>query len=146
MSTKPIEPQLSPRQMHVRQRTWQIWVPFGVAGLIVLAALVYAILLAAGMGGVSEWADVSLILLILPGLVMTLVFVAITGGLAFLVTVAIRKLPKLTARIMGVLLKLQNGVNTFSKKAAQPFITVSSWQAGLRRLKRSVSGKPDPAG
>jgi hypothetical protein len=140
MSTQNISRVEQARRRHKRQRTWQIWVPFGAFGLLVLAAMVFSVFLAAGGGGVSEWADVSLIVLILPGLLCSFGLMVLTGGLAGLTIIVNRKLPVLTGKIHSALGRVQQIAESISQKAASPFIKVASLKAGLIRLRNLIFG------
>ncbi|HZW02790.1 MAG TPA: hypothetical protein VFF68_02590 [Anaerolineaceae bacterium] len=111
-----------------------------MAALIVLGVMVYAILLATGGGNdVAEWASVSLIFLILPALFGALILLALTGGLAFLVTMLIGRLPTYTRKIRVFLLNLNRMVERIGNQAAKPFVAYNSWRAGIRRLRSSLA-------
>ena len=43
-------PNLSPPPKHVRDRLWQIWLPVGAAGVIILAVMVYVVITAFAPG------------------------------------------------------------------------------------------------
>lgn len=143
MNAQGQAPKVSPHPKHLRDRVWQIWVPMGIAVLIVLGVMVYAVVLATGAGNaVAEWASVSLIILILPALLGALVFLAITAGLAFVVTLLIGRLPYYTRKIRVFLLNLNRTVERLGNQTTKPFVTYNSWRAGVRRG-REVVARPE---
>ena len=140
MNAQGQTPKVSPHPKHLRDRVWQIWVPMGAAVLVVLGVMVYAVILATGGGNnVEEWASVSLILLILPALLGALIILAITAGLAFLVTMLIGRLPYYTRKVRVFLLNLNRTVERIGNQAAKPFVAYNSWRAGVRRGREALA-------
>jgi hypothetical protein len=123
------------RQAHRQQALWQIILPFSV-GLLVILALVMITILSATRGGgdVSLWADISLIWLLLPVIFFTLIFFAIVSGLVYLVIKLIAILPKYAFKAQNIMTTVQEKVRLGSDKAAEPFMKVNGFWAGLRKL------------
>lgn len=140
MTTQSPSPKVSPHPKHLRDRVWQIWVPMGIAVLVVLGVMVYAVVLATGAGNaVAEWASISLIILILPALLGALILLLITGALAYVVTMLIGRLPVYTSKVRVFLLDLNRAVERAGNQAAKPFIAYNSWREGVRRGREVVS-------
>ncbi len=125
------------RAAHKRQVFWQITAPFVVFLLIVLALMVLTIWSAlGGEGGVSRWADISLIWLILPNLAFTLIFTAIVAALVYGLVKLSGVLPEVTFRIQEFLASLQIRLREISDSAARPVIKVGGFWASVRALFR----------
>ena len=123
------------RDAHRRQVLWQITLPFVVGVLLILALAVLSVVSALGGGEVvSRWADISLIWLILPMIVFTLIFLAVVSGLVYLVVKLIGVLPGYAFKAQEFLASLQEKLRSLSDKAAQPVIKVGGVWAGVRKL------------
>jgi hypothetical protein len=132
----PIFPPRNPftHQKHRREVFWQVTIPLA-AGLIIVLALAVGVTFASS-GLASRLADVSLIWLILPAMVITLVFLVLTAGLAYGVIWLIGKLPPLAFKIHKFLLLFSTRVRKISDKAVEPVIRVESLKASWRALRR----------
>ncbi len=123
------------REAHRRQVLWQISLPFGVGILLILALAGLTVLSALGGGaGVSRWADISLIWLILPMIVFTLILLAIVAGLVYLIVKLISVLPGSAFKVQELMASWQEKIRSASDKAAQPVIRVGGFWAGVRKL------------
>jgi len=83
--------------IHRREVFWQITFPLIIALLLILG-LVGVVIFAGfqGLGEVSRWADVSLIWLLLPALVVVLVMLLMLSGVVYLIT-RLLAIPRLCA-------------------------------------------------
>ncbi len=123
---------LAARASHRRQVLWQITIPF-ILGLIILIALaVGSVFLSSG--AISRWASISLIWLILPNLLFTLIFIAILGGILFGVIKLIGVTPRLFNRLHELLDKVQQAAEKIGNTAAKPVITVYGWAAAVKAV------------
>ncbi|HHY89082.1 MAG TPA: hypothetical protein GYA06_09205 [Chloroflexi bacterium] len=131
-------PNLSPPPKHVRDRLWQIWLPVGAAGVIILAVMVYVVITAFAPGDDSlrKPADISLILLCLPGMMIGLVMLVLTAGMAYLTTMAIGKTPNLMFRVRDILFKITSALSKGADRATSPILAVEGRRAGFRRLRQ----------
>src|SRR4030067_653884 len=76
-------------QIHKREVFWQITIPVVIGAVIVLAIASMVILATAtGSGNVSDWADASLILMILPTMLMVFILMLILAGPVYLITLS----------------------------------------------------------
>ena len=122
------------QQKHRREVFWQITIPLAI-GLIIVLALAVGVTLASSTQA-SRLADVSLIWLILPAMIIALVFLVLTAGLAYGIIWLIGKLPSLTFKIHKFLIQLSVRVRKISDKIAEPVIRVESMKASWRALRR----------
>jgi hypothetical protein len=115
-----------------RETLWQIWVPLGAAavGVLVLAVLVVM----GNSASSSEWADISLIFLIIPAFIMALVILAIVAGSIYLLAKLLSRLPYYSLRARYFVYKVEYGVKGFADSIAKPVIKVNTWGAGFREL------------
>jgi lysylphosphatidylglycerol synthetase-like protein (DUF2156 family) len=132
------EPNPFTRDRHQRQILWQVFVPMGLAVLVILA--LSALVATAQTPQVQRLSDVSIIFLILPTAVIALVILVIFAGLIFLMAKLIGILP-LYARLAQITLER---ITTFLKNAAdsttKPVVGAESAWAGVVALfRRPVS-------
>lgn len=137
--TSPFKPPMHPNpitQRRFRRSVWlEIYLPL-VAGSLVLAGVAAGIVLAARGGTISAWADVSLILLILPGLVLGAILAAIAGGLAYGVGWLIGKAPPYFNIAQDFVERLAKGVRRGSDVAVAPVLGANATLAALKSLFR----------
>jgi hypothetical protein len=132
------EPNPYTRDRHQRQVLWQVFVPMGLAVLVILA-------LAVLVGGtqttqVQHISDISIIFLVLPTVAIALMILVVFAGLIFLTGKLIGILPSY-ARLAQLTLER---VTTFLKNAAdsttKPVVGAESAWAGVMALfRRPVS-------
>jgi hypothetical protein len=121
--------------IHRREVFWQITFPLTIA-LFLILCMVTGVILASykGVGNISKWADVSLIWLLIPAIILTLIsFIAVVGFI-YLIT-------KLLGILPGYARLGQDYVHLFqvkSKKVAdtivEPFLKLRSFKAGAETL------------
>jgi hypothetical protein len=123
-------------RIHQREVLWQITIPFIVAVIILLVFAVITVL--AGIQGnaerLSAWADTSLIWLILPTMLFTLIFSIVLGGLLYLVVRLIHALPRYTYKLHQIILRVNEKIRSASDTAAKPVIKTSGFWASVRAL------------
>lgn len=122
---------------HKRDVLWQITLPFVVGVLVILIFGALVIVSAVkGPEGVSLWADISLIWLIIPALLITLLAAAVLGALLYGVIRLIDVLPRYTYKAQLLLNTVQRKIAQFSNTAAEPVMKASTWTAALKALFR----------
>ena len=122
---------------HKRDVLWQITLPFVVGVLVIIIFGVFVIASAVkGPEGVSLWADISLIWLILPALFFTLLATAVLGALLYGVIRLIDVLPRYTYKAQNVLAAIQRKLTQISNTAAEPVMKTNTWTAALKALFR----------
>lgn len=117
---------------HRRQVLWQITVPLIVIILLAIAVAVLASLSSANTA--SRWADISLIFLIIPALVVAFLFLAFNAALIFGLTWLLKALPRFALKAQNLAFLVEARVRSIADSLAKPFIRVNSVTAGWRRL------------
>ncbi len=122
------------KAMHRSEMLWQVILPT-VVGFLLVAFL--AVLLArAEVADASQWADVSLIWLVLPVLLLGLIPLAILGALIYLVTRLLAVLPIGAFRLQKAVIEVEARVRIGTDKAADPIIRLRGARAALRSIRR----------
>lgn len=141
MSEPPstLQPERNPdtHAAHRRDVFRQITLPT-LIGLIVIIALTAAVIYAGASGNsqVSRWADVSLIWLLLPSTIISLLFVAILAALAFLITRLLHIFPIYAYRLQLIFRDIQSKIETGTDIAVEPVLKINSFLARARALLR----------
>lgn len=117
---------------HRRQFAWQILVPILLVTLILVAVAV--LFGSAGSGTDRTWADVSLIWLILPLLIVALVFVTAFGFLIYALARLLKAMPRYTAGAQYYIGQAENGINKLADGAAKPVIWVKQGRAIIKSI------------
>jgi hypothetical protein len=124
------------KKAHARQRLWQITLPLVVGVIVVIALLVLASL--AGTAQASRWADISLIFLLIPVMVISLIFLVLGAGLVYALVRVLQVIPAFAFRVQNLFTLIEDRVRTGANLAAEPIIRVSSWLAAIRTLRREL--------
>lgn len=124
---------------HRRESFWQIIFPMSLGILVLLGLGVWAIVSAATGVSVRPAADVSVIFLIIPTCILSLIFLIVTAGIAYGVIWLNENLPPLAKQVQDFFLQVQTTVRQTSDKATQPVVKAGGVSAGWNALRRSVS-------
>ena len=120
---------------HKRQLAWQILVPF-----LILAALVIilAVLVAtqAGSSTNQTWSNISLIWLIAPTLIFSLVFIFLLGFLIYGLARLMRALPQFTGSVQDFFSLLSGKTRSFADGSVKPFVWFQQAGAILKSIFR----------
>ena len=115
-----------PARQHRRQMFLQVWLPLIGAMLVVLALMILAIIgTVQGSPQVNRWGNISAVLVIIPVLIFGLVMLALAGGLAYGVTVLLRKMPDWMHKAQAFMQQVSESVKQAADAAAKPVITVN---------------------
>lgn len=140
MQNKDYEPIL-PRnpithQRHRREVFWQITFPI----LLVSLALLLLAVMAAGLSSekASTWADISLIWMIIPTLIFTLLTMVILAALVYLTIKLLHILPFYFFKGHNWFLLVNLRVGRVTDGLAEPFVRLRAWKAGAGALGRQV--------
>jgi hypothetical protein len=124
-------------QKHRHEVFWQITVPVTVGGvLLLLIAIGVVIAYFANTGDIAKWASVSTIILIVPAMIIGLIVIVVSAGMAFLVTRGLSEAPFIARRIQDIAVLIVVRVNKASDASTEPFLRVHQFTAGLRALFR----------
>lgn len=126
-------------QRHKRQQFWQILAPIGVGILLLIAAMTMMILAATGgdpTGQISGWADVSMIWLILPVLMIAIVIALLLFALIFLLARTLKILPMYTGLVQQYAGLIEEKVKYFAHRLVGPVIRVKSTLTGIKTVSK----------
>ena len=127
------------QQKHRQEILWQVTLPLALGGALLLSTAVLTVWAGvSNRGDVSLWADISLIWLILPWLLFTLIFTAILAALVYAVTKMLAGLPPFSYRVLGGFRRAGVLVRSYSDRMVEPILRVHSGQARARAFKHSL--------
>jgi hypothetical protein len=120
-------------EIHRRQTFWQIYFPLILFGVLTIVTIVLAIL--AEDQANSKWADISLIYIIS---IIMITFVIVIAGLIFLAyytTKLLKATPYFFFAVQRFTYLMEIRVRKYSNTAAEPFLRIHSFMAGLGALR-----------
>ena len=134
--------QLTPEQKHEKQFWLQIILPIGLVIVLFIGLIVLAITMTGNNAGIlSQWADISIIMLVLPVLIVVLINVAVVILFNFLLGKGNRSLPPLLflgrVKYEEMAGKLRSGFEL----PAKPVIKIKSVFAGIQQFFTSLTQK-----
>ncbi len=132
------KPERNPKthQMHRREVFLQITLPLMVGLVLVLILVVLTLMAATSGGSVAQAADASLIFLIIPLMIVTVIFTLIFGAVAFGVAKLNEALPIYTRQAQDLFQQVCRQVQMGSDKAVEPILKIRSFFASFGALKR----------
>jgi energy-coupling factor transporter transmembrane protein EcfT len=129
------EPVHESYKRHRKQRTSQIILPAVLVTLIFIALVVLVILATAnGTGDVGRWAAVSTIWISIPVCAMGLVFLALLGGMVYLMGRLLGVAPRYTGEAQNFVHKLAIRIRRAADTAVKPVFAVNGFGATIRAL------------
>lgn len=139
----PPKPERNPvtHRIHRRQVFWQITLPV-LLGVLLLIAL--GVLASLGVPGkISQRADVALIWLVAPQLLVCLFFLAILMGLAIGLTRLIQVLPFSMRKLQDFFVTAGKQIQKLSDRMAEPVLRVHGLSASIQAFLRILRRPPD---
>jgi hypothetical protein len=127
-------------QKHRKEVLWQITIPV-LIGALILISVGLMIALGAGIPQTSKIADISLIWLIVPAMIITLIFGAVLFSLIVLVVRLIQVLPLYTNLAHDYLKLFSLRLGRISNRLVEPFLRIHSLNASRRALSRNLRWK-----
>ena len=141
MQQPPERPVLPPRNptthaKHRREVLWQITVPLLVV-LILLLGLVGLVIWSGVQANpeVGRWADISLVWLIVPVIILSFIFLLLLSAITFGVIKLIQVLPPYARLVQDFFLRIQARVSGISNSLVRPIVQTKSAAAAARRLR-----------
>lgn len=130
---------------HRRQFFWQIILPL----LVVLALIVTgAVFVTIGDESLARlWADVSIVWLIAPVLIIALLGIVLLGLLIYAMVRLTKVMPRFTSRAQEVAMRIRSGTHKVADKSVEPILWTKQAGSVLETimkalLRRSRSKKP----
>jgi hypothetical protein len=127
------------QQAHRKQVLWQITVPLVIGAVIIL---ILAVLVATGSPQTASlWADISLIWLIIPVMIISLILLALLAGLAYAVIWLVRTIPSYALQAQNFMIMISSQVERLGDMIVEPILRVNAILASLQALSRSLRRK-----
>jgi hypothetical protein len=117
---------------HGRQVLWQITLPLVLGVVVVLALAVLAGL--AGEAEASLWADISVIFLLIPTMLVALLFLLLVAGLIYVLLRLLKILPRYGLIAQNFVYKVEHRARSGANLAAEPILRYHSFVAAVRTL------------
>lgn len=121
-----------------RQMRREVYLPLG-GGLILVAALV-AFLWQGGVGTASGWADIALVFVLFPVMILGLILLLFLAGLTYSIGALVGWIPGLTRRAQGIVGRVEGVVRKASRLAVRPIMAPRAvWRASETALRSLAS-------
>jgi len=135
MNAKLPKPVHESYRKHRKDLAWKIIFPV-VLSAVLCIGLIVLINLATFRGGgdVQRWADISTMWIAIPILVTLLVFLALLGGIVYLLAKLLNITPNYTIIVQDFFYKIAGYAKRAADAAAKPFIFLDSIGASINRL------------
>lgn len=124
------------QQKHRREVMWQITIPVIVGTVIMLVVCGLAAALSSPLA--SRWADISIIWLIPPAFLVTLLFMVINAAGVYLLIKLIAAAPPFFYKAQNFFRRIQIRIGSISDKIVEPVLKVNGWSASARAATREA--------
>jgi hypothetical protein len=133
---KPLpEPNPVTYSAHRRDVLWQITVPIIIGTAVLLLAVIGVILAgSSGTGDISRWADISMIWLLTPNIILAVFVLVILCAFVYVFIYLLRVLPSYTRMAQDFFFRVQTQVRIYSDKAVEPILKIQSFKAGAKAI------------
>jgi hypothetical protein len=127
------------RRRHQKEVLWQVTVPMLIGSVILLALA----LLAVGFGPVEarRWASISIIFLVVPMMLGTLLMLVFLSGSIYATIRLILVIPRYSYQALAWLLLLGLRIQRLNDRLVEPFLRAHMVSASMKTLGRRVSKK-----
>lgn len=135
----PNIPERNPLTEHIHKREvfWQIYLPAIVGGiLLILVAAGVLVTTFQGTARLDTWAAVSEIMLVVPAMLATLIFLALVAGMTYLLTRLLGIVPGYARLVQDVFILVGVKVKRAADVSVEPILRMHSFGASLRALRR----------
>lgn len=136
----PVLPERNPQthKAHNREVFYQITLPmvFGIVTALLLAVLATQ----ATASKVSTWADISLIMMVIPTMIVSVLFLVLTAGTIYLMVKLLPLVPPYARFAQDWFAYISFRVRMGADKSVEPFLRVNSYIASVRAFRRNLRG------
>ncbi|MGD8458643.1 MAG: hypothetical protein PVF83_19875 [Anaerolineales bacterium] len=122
LSSNPIT-----KATHRREINRQVTLPFAFALILIIGIAFWFSW--AGIGSIERWSQIALIFILLMGLVLGLIFLVISIGLLYMVTVILRTIPPYAYMAQNAILKIDEQIKSGSNLSVRPVIELQKFLA-----------------
>jgi hypothetical protein len=127
------------QQSHRKQVLWQITVPLVIGAVIIL---ILAVLVTTGSPQTASlWADISLVWLIIPVMIVSLILLVLLAGLAYAVIWLVRTIPGYAMQAQNFMIMIASQVEKLGNVIVEPILRLNAFLASLQVLSRSLRRK-----
>ena len=120
---------------HRKDLAWKIIFPVVLSAVLCIGLIVLINLATFRAGGdVQRWADISTMWIAFPIMVTLLVFLALLGGIVYLLAKLLNITPRYTLIVQDFFHKMEGYAKRGADAAAQPFIFLDSIGASINRF------------
>jgi predicted PurR-regulated permease PerM len=127
------------RKVHRNQLILQIILPILLVGIIGIILVILSLF--AGKEEVSVWSSISLIFLVIPTMVISLVVLLILGFGVYGMSRVLKIIPKYTNQFQEKINKVEMEIRKVSNGVVKPFISIRSAAAGINTIVSKLSRK-----
>ena len=117
-----------------KQRTTQIILPIILGALLFLGLVALVIMATANGGDVGRWAAISTIWISIPVCLMGFVFLALTGGMVYLMGRLLGVAPTYTGKAQDFVHKLEIRIRRIADTTVKPVFAVNGFGATIKAL------------
>jgi hypothetical protein len=129
------EPVHESYRRHRKQQTSQVILPIILAAILFILSVVLVIIATAnGTGDVGRWAAISTIWIVIPICIMGIVFLAVLGGLVYLMGRLLGVAPTYTGKAQNFVHKLAIRIRRAADMAVKPIFAVNGFGATIKAL------------
>jgi hypothetical protein len=134
---KTAKPSITPspddlKQQHRKQTLWQIYVPLGVSVLFFL--FLSGLAITGQTEGVARWGRISLIFLIMPVMIATLVLLVLLMAGVYFQAKLIKVTPLYMHKAQAYVFIAATKIYELANKIAQPVLVSYGWAASWRKF------------
>ena len=131
-TTSPTQHNKEARQAHRRDLIWQIIVPMGIVAVIFIVISVLTAMRPETTA--SLWADISLIWLLIPWLVIALFTLVTLGGLIYGMAKLLQIIPTYTKKLLDVIHFIQEKLKLAADASTKPVFFLEGIAASFRNI------------
>jgi hypothetical protein len=126
---------------HQREMLRQVTIPLAIGCLIILAFAILVVRAGLGGGDTGRWASISMIWLIAPVMLLSVISLAFLVGSIYATIRLIQALPKYSYLALGWMLLLGLNLRRLNDRLVEPLLKLHSFSASLKTVGKRVSKK-----
>jgi hypothetical protein len=119
-----------------RQRFWQIILPIVLFSFVIVVAGGFTIIADGELNRL--WADVSIIWLVAPMLILAIIFLVILVGMIYLLYKLTIGTPHITRKIQNIFIRIEQETFRVSNSIVRPVVWIHQFQSGFNSLARII--------
>ena len=119
---------------HRRQLVWQIILPMVLTAILFIALIVLIVRATLGGGDAARWAAVSTIWIVIPIMIGMLIFLALLGGMIYLLMRLLNITPIYTGQAQDFVFRIAEYVKRGADASVKPIFFLDGISASVRRF------------